>query len=253
MFKDIDKYSVLVCLSLLLFGCSTIYNPATGKREFILIDSKAETSIGKNVQQELLREKKLSKDPLLKERVERVGSKLAEVSERKDIEYSFYVLEDKDLNAMALPGGFIYVNSGLAKILSDDELAYVVGHEVGHVAARHIAKRLQAGLAYQLIVALAITGAGEGQAEAAQSIAQGVDQVFNLISLGYSRHDEYEADRFGARYAKTAGFDPYASITAMEKIKQEEGPNWKVLGYFRSHPYADDRIAALKKYIPELK
>jgi predicted Zn-dependent protease len=183
-----------------------------------------------------------------------VGRRLADVSERKDIEYNFYVLEDKELNAMALPGGFIYVNEGLVKILSDDELAYVIGHEVGHVAGRHIAKKLQAGMAYQLIVTVAIAGSGDGaQAAAAKDLALGTDTVYNLISLGYSRHDEYESDRFGARYAKAAGFNPYASISAMEKIKQSEGPNWKVLGYFRSHPFADDRIAALKKYIPELE
>jgi predicted Zn-dependent protease len=71
--------------------------------------------------------------------------------------------------------------------------------------------------------------------------------------LGYSRKDEYEADKFGVRYSNSAGYDPYAALTALEKIKGEEGPDWKVLGYFRSHPYADDRTAALKKYIPELE
>ncbi len=254
MLKIISKINLYIFVLLFLGGCTTIYNPATGRREFIIIDSQTETAIGKNVQKDLLIKPGLTKDFKLQERVKGIGRRLVQVSERKDIEYSFNVLQDKELNAMALPGGFIYVNEGLVKILSDDELAYVIGHEVGHVAGRHIAKKLQAGMAYQLILTLALAGSGDGSSgAAAQDIALGVDTVYNLISLGYSRKDEYEADKFGVRYSDSAGYDPYAALTALEKIKGEEGPDWKVLGYFRSHPYADDRMAALKKYISELE
>ncbi|MFA5411721.1 MAG: M48 family metallopeptidase, partial [Candidatus Omnitrophota bacterium] len=148
----------------------------------------------------------------------------------------------------ALPGGFIFVNKGLMSVLNDDELAYVLGHEVGHVAARHIAKKLQSNMAYQLLIQIAFAGS-DGNAAA---IASGIDTVYNLIDLGYSRHDEYEADRLGVKYAFRAGFKPEAALSSLEKIKKEEGPNWKVLEYFRSHPYAEERIAALKKIIPQL-
>ena len=153
---------------------------------------------------------------------------------------------------MTIPGGFIYVNEGLMKVLNDKELAYVVAHEVGHTAARHIVKKMQAGMTYQLILTAAFAGLG-GDAGSAADAAQAVDTVYNLVSLSYSRKDEYEADRLGVKYAFLSGSDPYAAISALEKIKKEEGPNWKVLGYFRTHPYVDERIAALKKFIPELK
>jgi predicted Zn-dependent protease len=174
------------------------------------------------------------------------------VSDRQDIEYNFYVLEDKELNALTLPGGFIYVNNGLVKILNDDELAYVLAHEIGHVAARHIAKKLQSSMAYQLILGIAFTSVGDSAGGNAQGIASGVDAVYNLVDLAYSRKDEYEADRLAVKYAYKSGFDPYASISSLEKIKKEEGPNWKVLGYFRTHPYVDERISALKSIIPQM-
>jgi predicted Zn-dependent protease len=252
MVNKVFKTSLLICALLVLSGCSTIYNPATGRNEFIFINSETETAIGRSVQQDLLKKKDLSKDLSLNERVKKIGRRLVEVSERKDIEYGFYVLEDDELNAMALPGGFIYLNKGLAKILSDDEMAYVIGHEIGHVTGRHIAKKLQVNLGYQLILGIAFASMGDkAQGPAAQSAAQGAGTVYNLISLGYSRQDEYQADRFGVRYSHQAGFNLYAALSALEKINKVDGPNSKILGYLRSHPYAHERIAVLKTYILE--
>ena len=227
-----------------------MYNPATGRNEFIFINSETEVALGKSVIPELIKEHPLSRNLYLEERAEAIGGRLAAVSDRQDITYKFYVLEDKELNAMALPGGFIYINRGLIEILNDDELAYVLGHETGHVAARHIAKKLQANMGYQLILGIAFASVGDGSGESAADIARGVDTVYSLVGLSYSRKDEYEADRLAVKYAFRAGFNSYGSLSALEKIKQEEGPNWKVLEYFRTHPYVDERIKALKDFIP---
>lgn len=248
------KIKVLTALGIFLFlsGCSTLYNPATGRKEFILIDSRMETAIGRNVSAELIKKHPLTDEKNLQDRVQKIGAGLVAASDRKDIEYKFSVLADKELNAMALPGGFIYVNKGLMDILNNDEVAYVLGHEVGHVAARHIAKKMQSSMAYELLLTIAFTAIGDTPASNAKVIARGIDTIYNLIDLGYSRKDEYEADRLGVKYAFKARFNPYAALSALEKIKKEEGPNWKVLGYFRSHPYVDERIKALKTIIPQL-
>lgn len=238
-------------LILTLSGCSTLYNPATGRNEFIMINSQTEVGLGRSVIDDFTKEHPLVRDQKMQERVLSVGRKVAFVSDRKDIEYNFYVIEDKELNASTFPGGFIFMNKGLMDVLNDDELAYVLSHEVGHVAARHIAKKIQSNMAYQLLLGLAFAGAGDRTGGSVQTIAQGVDTVYNLIALSYSRKDEYEADRLGVKYAYLAGFNPYGSINALEKIKQGEGLNWKVLGYFRTHPYVEDRIKALKIIIPE--
>ncbi len=248
------KIKILAALGMFLFlsGCSTIYNPATGRREFILIDSKMETAIGRSVVAELTRKHPLAKEKNLQDRVQRIGAGLAKASDRQDIEYKFSVLADKELNAMALPGGFIYINKGLADVLNDDEIAYVLGHEAGHVAARHIAKKMQSSIAYELLLNIAFASMGNNPPANAGTIARGVNTIYELIDLGYSRKDEYEADRLGVKYAHKARFNPYAALSALEKIKKEEGPNWKILGYFRSHPYVDERIKALKTIIPQL-
>jgi predicted Zn-dependent protease len=251
MVKSLRSIPILIFL-LALSGCATLYNPATGRNEAIFLNSQAEVSIGESVIPEFLNKHPLSNDPALNERLRRIGGRLANASDRQDILYKFYVLKDKELNAMTLPGGFVYVNQGLMNILDDDELAYVVGHEVGHVAARHIAKKLQANMAYQLLLGAAFAGFGDSSG-AASNAAQGLDAVYNIVSLGYSRKDEYEADRLGAKYSFKSGFNPWSSLTALEKIKKEEGPNWKVMGYFRTHPYVEDRVAALKVAIPEVE
>lgn len=252
MVKNIFRNTTIIVILLFSSGCATLYNPATGKKEFIFISSATEVAIGQGLITEITKEHPVSNDKDLLNRVGSVGARISDVSDRKDIEYKFSVLEDKELNAMALPGGFIYVNNGMMKALNNDELAYVVGHEVGHVAARHIAKHLQVNMAYQLLLAVAFSSLNKKEDKKSENIIMGVNLVFNLIALGYSRQDEYEADRLAAKYSFKSGYNPYAALSCLEKLKKLEGPNWKLLEYFKSHPFTDERINALKAFIPQL-
>ena len=102
-------------------------------------------------------------------------------------------------------------------------------------------------MGFQLLLTLAFSFAGEKNAKAAGDIAQASDMAYNLISLGYSRQDEYAADTLGVKYASLAGFNPKAAIAALQKIKKAESQSGKVPIYLRSHPYIDDRIKALEK------
>lgn len=240
----------LFFLSVFICGCATLYNPATGKNEIILIDTQTEINIGKNVCKEVIKRTPLSQDTALNARVKRIGTLLAAVSDRKDIVYSFYVLESPDFNAISVPGGFIYTYKGLLEALNDDELAFVLGHEVAHLAARHAIKNIQANMAYSLLIQIAFTGISQNTGINAQSISQGVNTIYNLIELGYSRKDEFESDKIGFAYASRAGFFPKAALTALAKIKAQEGSSEKVMVYFRTHPYTEDRIRALEKIIP---
>ncbi|MDD5566033.1 MAG: M48 family metallopeptidase [Candidatus Omnitrophica bacterium] len=242
--------SVVIVSCAVLTGCTTLYNPATGKNEFILINSKTEVALGANMVPLLTQQHPLLNEKDFQERVSRLGRRIAAASDRKDIEYKFFVLDSKELNAVTLPGGLIYVNKGLMEILSDSELAYVLAHEVGHVAARHIVKKIQSNMAYQLVLTAAFAGAGDKGAKSVENIARGVDIAYALIDLSYSRKDEFEADRLSVKYALKAGFDPCACLEALEKIRKTEGPQWKALKYFRTHPYVDERIAAIRKEIP---
>ena len=230
-------------------GCATVYNPATEKREFIFINDSTETALGKSVSEQVSKKEKILHDPALEARLERIGKKIAGVSDRP-LNYEFHLLDNKELNAFSLPGGIIYIYKGLFNKLNDDELAFVLGHEVGHVAARHAVKKLQSDMTFQLILTVAFAAAG-GQADSgAAELAKATDTMFNLISLGYSRQDEYLADRLGVKYAFKSGFIPSAAITALEKIKGTQESGSKVLEYLRTHPYVDERIKAVGKEMP---
>ncbi len=237
---------IFICVLILLSGCTTIYNSATGQRESLFIDTKTEVSLGLDMAKEIDREKKIVKDVKLNERLENIAKRISAVSDRQDLSYHFNIVDEKEFNAFAIPGGSVYVNSGLMEAASDDELAAVVGHEVGHIAARHSVKRLQAVLGYQLLSSIALGVSGQGQ------VLQAVDVVFNVVVLGYSRKDEYLADKLGIKYAKAAGFNPYGMVTFFQKLKQEGKNTSFNLVFLSSHPPIDERIKQAKNEISVL-
>ena len=239
----------LLVVSVLVSGCATIINPATGKKEFIMIGTQEEMSIGDQVAAEVESKFKVSRDEVLIERAGRIGLRIAKVSDRQDLDYHFRVLEDKDPNALSTPGGHVYVNSGLMEKANDDELAAVIAHEVGHVAARHSVKAMQANMATSLVTALAFS-----TVETKKEVRQGAAVALNLIMLGYSREDEFEADKLGIRYAYYAGFDPDGMVTFLEKLQaQNKSPFDKGLVYLKSHPLYSDRIQRARAYAAYLK
>lgn len=229
----------------LLNGCVTIYNPATQKRETLLIDTESEIALGRDMDRQIQRKLKILLDAQMQNRLEYIGGKVASFSDRLNLTHYFRVVKDNQLNAFAIPGGFIYVNSGLMDIATDNELACVLAHEIGHIAARHSVKKLQAVMGYQIILDIALGISGK------QAAAQTIDIVFNLVTLGYSRQDEFLADKLAVRYAKRAGFDPYAMVTFFEKLRQEErkrGPNFNLV-FLSSHPPIEERIKNIEKEI----
>ncbi len=230
-------------------GCTTIYNPATGRQETV-IGTPVEIALGNlaKAQMGLFSLQMGRVDPAQMGRVQRIGARVARASDRQDVPYQFGVIQDKTLNAFTLPGGTIYVNSGLAAKATDDELAAVLGHEVGHVAARHAAKHLQADLGFAVLVHIAgAAGAGEGAVQVA-------DSLYGLFSNGYSRRDELEADRLGIKYSARSGYDPEGMVTFFEKMLEEEPEDAmdRAASWRRTHPLASDRIAEAKKELDRL-
>ncbi|MCU0665885.1 MAG: M48 family metallopeptidase [Candidatus Omnitrophica bacterium] len=242
-----SKICSLLLLSVLLGGCVTVYNPATGKNEAMFIDTPLEVSFGENMDKQIKKEMKLSNNPLMVSRLEKIGNAVAGVSDRKDITYRFRVIDDKQLNAFTIPGGYIYVNSGLMDAANDDELACVIAHELGHLAARHPAKKMQAALGYQVIVGIA---AGF---DAKDYMMQAMDAVFSISSLGYSRKDELAADKLSVKYSRRAGYSPYGMVTMFAKLEKEAKANGKnnYPEFLRSHPPTDARIKGIENEIKE--
>ena len=230
-------------------GCATEYNIATGQEELFYISTEQEVNMGRNIDRQIRQSKEIElvDDPLIQERVKTIGRKIAAVSDRRDISYSFAVIDEEEVNAFALPGGYIYVNKGLLEeCKSDDELAGVLAHEIGHVVARHGIKRLQGIQAYSLLRILLVAAPQTNEVGAA------ADTAFGQLLMGYSREDELLADRLGARYARRAGYDPHAMIDFLRTLR-EAGRRRPLRPkvYFRTHPYVSDRIRATKQEIGE--
>jgi predicted Zn-dependent protease len=229
---------ILIFFLLAVAGCVTIYNPATQRKETLLIDTKGEVSLGRDMDRELHKKLKFPDEPVMRSRLETLGRKIADYSDRQDLFYTFQVVKDKDLNAFAIPGGYVYVNSGLIQAATDDELAGVLAHEIGHIAARHSVKKLQAVMGYQLVASLALGLSGQG------TLSQSLDIVFNLVNLGYSRQDEFLADTLAVKYVRRAKLDPSGIVSFFEKLKEEAQRRGRAepLVFFSSHPPIEERI-----------
>ncbi len=250
--KIMRRSAWIACGALLAFaaGCATISNPETGRQETVL-NTQMEVLLGNMAQQQMgLTSLKMGQVADLQvERVQRIGAVVARASDRQDVQYRFGVVGEKELNAFALPGGTIYVNSGLAEMATDDELACVLGHELGHVAARHAVKQMQADIGFSVLAGIASrSGANGGAVQVANSL-------YGLISNGYSRQDELQADRLGIKYSARSGYNPEAMVTFFEKMLKEnpEGEASGAALWTRTHPLTSDRIAKAKKELESLK
>lgn len=246
IFQKLGVFS-LICFVWVLAGCSTEYNLATKQEEKYYYSTDQEVQIGQSINRQVEKELKFSSDPLQKKRVEDIGKKIAAVSDRKEIDYYFQVLDDDTVNAVSLPGGYVYVNSGLLdKVSSDDELACVLAHEVGHIVARHSIKKLQAMQSYSILRLLVAVAPGTG------GVGPAADAAFTQFLLGYSRESELLADQLGTRYAKLAGYNPHGMITFLTKLQDiNRRMPLQERSYFKSHPYVPDRIRVVKQELNE--
>ena len=183
--KYIGQHYLVFIMCLLtagfLFGCVSEYNLATGKEEILLYSTEKEIRLGRSIARQVEKEYKILNDPQIRRRVEKIGEKIAAVSDRKDIIYYFQVLDKEEPNAVSLPGGYIYLNKGLVDIATDDELACVIAHEVVHVVARHSMKKLQASMGYMLVRILAAQTGSPG-------VGYGADAAFGLSSQNPNQH-----------------------------------------------------------------
>jgi len=213
-------------------GCAT--NPATGQRQLSLISESQEIALGKQSDAEIVASLGVYEDAELAAYVERVGQSLAAVSERPDLDWSFQVIDDPTVNAFALPGGYIYVTRGiLAHLSSEAELASVLGHEIGHVTARHSVNRISK-------TQLASLGLGIGMivSEELRQFGDLAQVGLGLLFLKYSRDDERQADELGLRYIVQGEYDAREMPEVFETLQRlsEEGGSGRVPGYLSTHP-----------------
>jgi len=250
--------------TVLLVGCgTTVVNPVTGRAERTVMDEATEIAEGKKAHQEVLAEYGSYADPRLQAYVNEVGQKLARQSHRSALPWTFTVLDSPEVNAFAIPGGYIYITRGLMAYLdSEAELAGVIGHEIGHVTARHGAQRATRqqsagiGVLAATVLGAVLEGAGVGGAtDLASQVSQGVAAGWLAT---YSRDQELQADQLGAEYLARNRYNPENMVDVIGVLKNQErfaadlaraegrappsGANW-----LSSHPSNDKRLADIRQ------
>ena len=227
------------------------YIRSTNEDELIMVSSESEVRMGKSLAKSVEKKFGLDDDATLQEKIDKMGQRIAVVCDRRDITYHFKVLEGKELdperriNAFALPGGYVYIFRDMIELMeNDDEIAGILAHEVGHIAAKHSVKKLQGSYATLALILLSGTVPTDRETMAKTNAAVG------LLMTSYSREDEAIADKLSVKYMKAAGYDPKAVISSFDKMieLQQKAPIKRYTAY-RSHPYYAERKALAKKEI----
>ena len=237
---------LLLTAAALAAGCAT--NPVTGEQDFVLMSEERELNLGAEFHKQILKQYEIYDDDALQAYVNRIGQRLAQKSHRPDVAYQFTVLDDDSVNAFALPGGYIYITRGiLAYFNSEAELAGVLGHEIGHVTARHSVQQYSTATATSILGSIVLSQTGGGRA---------AGQLFQTVQLaalrGYGREHELEADRLGAEYLARGGYQSDKMLGVVRLLADQEqfeiaraeaeGREPRVYhGVFSTHPDNDAR------------
>jgi predicted Zn-dependent protease len=216
-------------------------NPATGERQLSLVSERDEIALGREGAQQVRSTLGFVDLDMLDQYVARIGHRLAATSERPDLPWEFHVVDDPTPNAFALPGGFIYITRGMMNLLtSEAELASVLGHEIGHVTARHAVNQLSKQQLAQLGV-----GLGAVIFPTVQQASPVIGTGLNLLFLKYSRDDEREADTLGFEYMREQGYDvsEFADVFAALQRSQSDAAG-ALPGWLSTHPAPTERVEA---------
>lgn len=248
-------YRIFIVAALLTAGCYT--NPVTGRQSLVLVEPSQELALGAQSFNEIRQKEKVSSNHTANDRVRRVGERIAKAvgDQMPNAQWEFVVFESDQVNAFALPGGKVGVYTGLLNLAtSDDELAVVMGHEIGHVIARHGAERMSQELLIQGAASLGSAYAEGRYDPRVIQIAQAAYGVTTTLgTLKFSRSNESEADHMGVVFAAEAGYDPRAAIEFWEKMSAQKTTKPGVLEHFLStHPADAQRIADLKALMPQV-
>jgi predicted Zn-dependent protease len=221
-------------------------NPVSGRPEPVVVSGNREVEIGQEETAKVEKYMGFVRKPALVRYVRAIGERLAKQSPRQDVNYHFYVVDELEPNAFALPGGYVFVTRGLLALTnSEDELACVIGHEIGHVAARHSVRRATLGSPFTLVTAIPGKVIGLVLPDLGESIAGSGQLVSGLILAPYSRHQERQADRLGQQLAARAGWNPAALSTFLYTLTRDTE---LALGrprrtrFFDSHPGTPQRV-----------
>jgi len=218
-------------------GCRV--NPVTGEKEFILVSPGQEKVMGRKAAEEVEKELgKSIKDQQLQNYINYVGQRIAAVSHTPQEGFSYKAIDHKSVNAFALPGGYIYITTGMLKQLNTEaQLAAILAHETAHVTARHSVSRISRNFLISLGMSL-ITG------EKASTAIRVANIVRQLEGMAYSRKQERQADRIGLDYLVKAGYTPNGMIETMEMLEKRK--SFMMIEFLSTHPSPENRVEYIR-------
>lgn len=234
----------------LLTACAQ--NPVTGQTDFVMMTEEQEIAFGRQYDEQMIKKQyKVYESKALQDYVNGVGQRLAKRSHRPNLKYHFLVLDTPEVNAFALPGGYVYITRGIIAYLnSEAEMAAVLGHEIGHVTARHPVRQQSAAQATNIGLTVASIFVPQINTNIGQNLA---NLLGGALLSGYGREHELEADRLGAQYLARADYDPQAIIRVLRVLKNQELKDAELAkqegrepshysGLFATHPDNDTRL-----------
>lgn len=249
---------IIAAISVFSYFASSSYNPITEKKQHISISKEQEVALGLQAKPSMERQYGgESRDPRKQALVKEVGAEVVNKSDasRTDYRYQFHLLADPStINAFALPGGQVFITEGLFKHLKTrGQLASVLAHEIGHVAARHSAQHIAKQRLTDGLTGATVIATYDPDNPSSRASAQVAMMVGQLVNLKFNRNDELEADKLGVRFAVDSGYDPRAMIKVMEILRDQS--HSRQPEFFSTHPNPDNRIekieAAIKEEFPQ--
>lgn len=239
----------IVAFAVLSYQCSTQYNPVTGEEQHIAIAPQQEIALGLQALPQMLAQYGGEHpDRQAQALVDQIGHRIVERSDasKTDWQFDFHLLADpRTINAFALPGGQVFITTALLqKLQSEGQLAGVLGHEIGHVVARHSAQRIAKQQLTQGITGAVLVAAGGG------SEARLAQMIGDMVNMKYGREDELQSDTLGVRFMSQAGYDPRSMIGVQEILAAESGDATPP-EMFSTHPSAPNRIQTIQAAIEQ--
>lgn len=235
----------------LIVACQTVQQ--TGRSQFIVVSESQELKLGDDAYKETLSKERLSTRKDWQAQLRRVGQRIAAAAEKPDYKWEFSVLQGKEVNAFALPGGKVAFWEGIMPIAQDDNgIAVIMGHEVAHALARHGAERMSQALGAEALGQVLAVGVGKVSPAMQADVlkAYGLGATIGVL-LPWGRTQESEADRIGLTLMAKAGYDPTAAVTFWERMSKLPGD--KPPEFLSTHPSDATRINQIKEWLPEAR
>jgi predicted Zn-dependent protease len=247
---------VVAAISILGYFGSSVFNPITEEKQHVAgITPEQEVALGLQAAPEMAQQfGGLDPDPAAQARVDQIGERLVSRSAagQTPYRYEFHLLDDPEtINAFALPGGQVFITEGLLRRLkTDGQLAGVLGHEIGHVVARHGAEHIAKQQLTQGLSGAAVLATYDPSDPSSRGSAAVAAMIGQLVTMRFGRQDELESDRLGVRFASEAGYDP-RSLIALMKILEESSQGNRPPEFFSTHPNPENRIQRIQAAIQE--